>query len=134
MFSNWRVYKGKSFWRPYDPKTIQYDYSARQWNGLVSGFYQPRWKMFIDFLGKEIKKDSASRYKEININHRFNRPANEANEFYKMISKWEADWVVTPGKLSAVKPFGSEIIVVKSLYLKWRPVANSFYGEKKKPE
>lgn len=116
-----------TIWGPYDANAIQYDYSARQWNGLVSSFYQPRWKMFIDFLSKEIKKDSASRYKEININHRFNRPANEVNDFYKMISKWEADWVNTPGKLSAIKPSGSEVIVVKSLYQKWKPVANDFY-------
>ncbi|WP_217277431.1 alpha-N-acetylglucosaminidase [Pedobacter foliorum] len=119
-----------TIWGPYDPNAIQYDYSARQWNGLVSGFYQPRWEMFIDFLGKEIKKDSASRYKEVNINHRFNRPANEVNEFYKMISKWEADWANTPGELSAVKPFGSELIIVKSLYQKWQPIAEGFYGEK----
>lgn len=118
-----------TIWGPYNPKAIQYDYSARQWNGLVSGFYQPRWKMFIDFLGSELKKDSASRYKEININHRFNRPANDANEFYKMISKWEADWAGTPGKISAANPYGNEVVVVRSLYQKWKLFAKGFYGE-----
>lgn len=120
-----------TIWGPYDPNAIQYDYSARQWNGLVSGFYQPRWQMFIDFLTAELKKEPTVRYQEIKINHRFNRPANEANAFYKMISRWEADWVNKPGKLKTIKPLGAENTTVDLLYQKWLPVAEELYLQKK---
>jgi alpha-N-acetylglucosaminidase len=114
-------------WGPYDPNAIQYDYSARQWNGMVSDFYKPRWAKFISFLNTEFNKDTSYRYKEVNINHRFNRPRNEGNDFYKMISKWEADWGETHNTKLLVIPRGNEIALVDRLYNKWKKVADKIY-------
>lgn len=110
-------------WGPYDPDAVQYDYSARQWNGMVGTFYKPRWEMFVSFLTGELKKDAAHRYKEININHKYDRPRNEANEFYKMISKWEADWTDAHNNRLLAKPTGNERAVVEELFFKWSPIA-----------
>jgi alpha-N-acetylglucosaminidase len=114
-------------WGPYDPNAIQYDYSARQWNGMVSDFYKPRWTKFISFLNTEFNKDSSSRYKEENVNNRYKRPRNEANDFYKMISKWEADWGKTHNSKLLVIPRGNEIALVERLYTTWKTVADKVY-------
>jgi alpha-N-acetylglucosaminidase len=114
-------------WGPYDPNAIQYDYSARQWNGMVSDFYKPRWAKFISFLNTEFNKDTSYRYKEVNINHRFNRPRNEGNDFYKMISKWEADWGETHNTNLLTIPRGNEIALVGRIYNKWKTVADKVY-------
>jgi alpha-N-acetylglucosaminidase len=116
-----------SIWGPYDPDAIQYDYAARQWNGMVSTFYKPRWEKFIRFLQAEFRKDTASRYKEININHEYGRPKNEANDFYRMLSRWEADWVDTHNYELPVAPAGNEVTMVKKMYEKWKMEADSVY-------
>ncbi|PSL33950.1 alpha-N-acetylglucosaminidase TIM-barrel domain-containing protein [Dyadobacter jiangsuensis] len=118
-----------TIWGPYHPQAIQYDYSARQWNGLVRTFYKPRWEMFIVFLKNELEKAAGTRYKEENINHRFKRPANEANDFYKMISRWEADWGDKHDLTLAAQPQGDEIGVVGRLFKKWGPVAAEVYSK-----
>jgi alpha-N-acetylglucosaminidase len=116
-----------TIWGPYNVNAIQYDYSARQWNGLISTFYKPRWEKFIVFLNDELKKDTASRYKEININSRFKRPANNANDFYKMIARWEADWTESHNDYLLVSATGNEIQVADKLYKKWQPIADKLH-------
>lgn len=116
-----------TIWGPYDSSAIQYDYSARQWNGLIRTFYRPRWEKFITMLNGEFKKQPDQRYREVNINHRFRRPRNNANDFYRMISQWESDWVTRPGTLTRTKPSGNELRTVQRLYNKWYPAAVALY-------
>ncbi|MCD2421246.1 alpha-N-acetylglucosaminidase [Niabella pedocola] len=116
-----------TIWGPYDSSAIQYDYSARQWNGLVRTFYKPRWEKFITMLNSEFKKQPDQRYQEVNINHRFRRPRNNANDFYRMISRWESDWVTRPGLITQTRPSGNELRTVLQFYNKWYPVAQAVY-------
>ncbi|MBO9620301.1 MAG: alpha-N-acetylglucosaminidase [Niabella sp.] len=116
-----------TIWGPYDSSAIQFDYSARQWNGLVRTFYKPRWEKFITMLNDEFKKQPEQRYKENNINHRFRRPRNNANDFYRMISKWESDWVTHPGIITQTIPSGNELQTVQQLYNKWQQIAKTVY-------
>lgn len=111
-------------WGPYNDNAIQYDYSARQWNGLIGTFYKPRWQRFIGFLSDELKKDTAVRYKEKNINNRFGRPSNTANNFYNTMAHWEAGWSDTHNASLPVKPAGNEILLVRKFYTKWLPVSS----------
>jgi alpha-N-acetylglucosaminidase len=78
-------------------------------------------------LNTEFNKDSSSRYKEENVNNRYKRPRNEANDFYKMISKWEADWGKTHNSKLLVIPRGNEIALVERLYTTWKTVADKVY-------
>ncbi|WP_026309809.1 alpha-N-acetylglucosaminidase [Niabella aurantiaca] len=116
-----------TIWGPYDSSAIQYDYSARQWNGLVRTFYKPRWEKFIAMLQGELKKQPDQRYREVNINHRFRRPRNNANDFYRMISQWESDWVTRPGVITQTAASGGELRTVQRFYRKWHPVASALY-------
>jgi alpha-N-acetylglucosaminidase len=116
-------------WGPYNDHAIQYDYSARQWNGMIQDFYKPRWQMFIHFLKGELKKDTAIRYKEININNRFGRPSNTANEFYNKMAHWEAAWSNTHDASLLTKPTGNEIQLVQKFYKKWLPESRELEKE-----
>ncbi|MGJ7032173.1 alpha-N-acetylglucosaminidase [Niabella hirudinis] len=116
-----------TIWGPYDSSAMQYDYSARQWNGLVRTFYKPRWEKFIKMLNTEFRKQPEQRYREVNVLNRYRRPRNNANDFYKMISQWESDWVTHPGIITQARPSGNEVRTVQELYNKWYPVALALY-------
>lgn len=111
-----------TIWGPYDDEAIQYDYSARQWNGMIRTFYKVRWQKYIDMLTAELKKDPSVRYKEENVFNRYKRPGNTANEFYRKLARWEVDWTRSHDASLRVTPSGNEIILVERYYNKWLPV------------
>jgi alpha-N-acetylglucosaminidase len=80
-----------------------HEYSCRQWSGLLTGFYKPRWKMFFDYV------DSCMQ------NHtKINMPI-----FDQQIKEWEWQWVHDHGSYPA-KPSGDPVAVAKALYKKYR--------------
>lgn len=114
-------------WGPYDKDAMLFDYSNRQWGGLMKGFYYARWQKYIDFLRGELAKDEANRYVETPaIHHRFSRPSNEANDFYRMISKWEYEWCDGKEEYPS-EPQGDTWAVAQALYSKWLPIAKETY-------
>lgn len=117
-------------WGPYDKNAMLFDYSNRQWAGLFRTFYYKRWEMYFDFLRKELKKPEGRYVETAKIHHRFGRPSNEANEFYKMISKWEYDWCEGTEHYP-VEAVGDTYTVALKLYKKWNKTANRLYGEVK---
>jgi len=42
-----------SYWGPNNPKTNLHDYAHKEWSGLLTSLYLPRWELFIE---NEIKK------------------------------------------------------------------------------
>lgn len=70
--SAWRVTPEESALMNYDAKSILttwgnrkasaeglHDYGNRDWAGLMSGYYGPRWKLFFDSLEKALKENAA---------------------------------------------------------------------------
>ncbi|WP_165483482.1 alpha-N-acetylglucosaminidase TIM-barrel domain-containing protein [Prevotella heparinolytica] len=43
-----------TIWGPYDSKTEVHDYANKEWSGLLSDFYLPRWQRFYQNLGRQI--------------------------------------------------------------------------------
>ena len=114
-------------WGPYDPKAMLFDYSNRQWSGLFKNFYYKRWEMYFDFLRKELAKPETEQYVETpKIHHRFGRPSNEANDFYKMISRWEYRWCEGTENYPATAT-GDTYRIAKQLFQKWGKMAQKFY-------
>jgi alpha-N-acetylglucosaminidase len=113
-------------WGPYDKNAMLYDYSSRQWSGLMKGFYKKRWEKYFVFLSEEINKGENKYIETKAINHRFNRPANEANDFYKALSKWEYQWCDNKENYDD-KPVGDPYTVARKLFDKWQPVALKYY-------
>ena len=53
------------------------DYANRTWGGLVSGYYAPRWEMFIDEVIRSVS----------------NKQPFNADAFHQRVTQFEIDWV-----------------------------------------
>ncbi|MBU2903605.1 alpha-N-acetylglucosaminidase [Arenibacter algicola] len=82
------------------------DYARKEWSGLISGYYQVRWKKFID----EIQKDLQG-----------GKPYNET-EFRKELMVWMDNWS-NAGDIYPHEPQGESVVIAKKLWAK--------YGQKK---
>ncbi|NWJ50437.1 MAG: alpha-N-acetylglucosaminidase [Bacteroidetes bacterium] len=87
-----------------------HEYSCRQWSGLLSDFYKPRWLQFFQKIDLAL-----STGKEL-----------DNVEFAKEIKAWEWQWVNTQ-KQFPVTPQGNPIEKSKMLYSKYRSVIQSVY-------
>lgn len=45
-----------TIWQPY-PEGALRDYAAKQWNGMFSGYYKPRWELFINHLRDDLTEE-----------------------------------------------------------------------------
>lgn len=125
--ARWQV----TVWGPYEADAVLFDYCNRQWSGLLKYFYKKRWEDYFNFLLLELDKPAEERYVETDaINHRFHRPANEANEFYRALSKWEYTWCAAGDSEKYItEPSGDCFETVTRLYAKWWPVAYEMYQQ-----
>jgi alpha-N-acetylglucosaminidase len=100
----WNARTQITLWGP--EEGVLHDYAAKQWSGLISGFYLPRWRMFFERLDKSLE----------------NGVTFDAESFEKDIRKWEAEW----GRLSEPypdKPQGDTLAVVRRLWEKYQALA-----------
>jgi len=109
-------------WGPVSSEAIQYDYSNRQWSGLIKGYYKVRWQKFFKFLANQ--KDDADRYSEKGVKFVYGRPAHYANDFYTSLSEWEKGWIDGKEKY-ATTPVGNAVEISAGLYDKWIKVSES---------
>ncbi|MDJ1501522.1 alpha-N-acetylglucosaminidase [Xanthocytophaga agilis] len=93
-----------------DENSPLHEYSNRQWNGLLSDFYKPRWQQFFQRVNEALVSG-----KEIDL-----------AAFEKEIKKWEWEWV-TEQKAFADKPVGVSVDVARQLYKKyWKKVQAAY--------
>ncbi|HXF09136.1 MAG TPA: alpha-N-acetylglucosaminidase, partial [Desulfuromonadaceae bacterium] len=69
---------------------ILFDYSNRQWSGLIRGFYRERWKKFLDYLASQ--PAGSGRFDDKGIYTSFGRPGDDVTPFYREMARWEQDW------------------------------------------
>jgi Alpha-N-acetylglucosaminidase (NAGLU). len=82
-----------------DANNRLFEYSNRQWSGLLTDFYKPRWQQF---------------FADVNANWgKFDQTA-----FDEKIKQWEWSWVTTR-KDYPVKPVGSSVKIAEELYQKY---------------
>ena len=85
-----------------DANSPLHEYSCRQWSGLLSDFYKPRWtkffKMIVSAMQSDIDPDLAA--------------------FDKSIKGWEWQWVNTQNNYPT-EPAGNSVEVSKRLYEKY---------------
>ncbi|MDR2982383.1 MAG: alpha-N-acetylglucosaminidase [Puniceicoccales bacterium] len=114
-------------WGPSKNNALLFDYSNRQWAGLIKGYYIPRWKKFIAYLESQ-PAAGENRFTEASIAKRKShaRPANNANDFYKELSEWEYKWCKGKEHYSAI-PEGDSVVIARELYKKWQPLVKSAY-------
>ncbi|MVN92808.1 alpha-N-acetylglucosaminidase [Mucilaginibacter aquatilis] len=83
------------------------EYACRQWNGLLSDFYKPRWKQFIDELTLDLRGQKSMDYKA----------------FTSKIKDWEWAWVNARKDYPAT-PKENTITVATQLHSKYWSAIN----------
>jgi len=93
-----------------DENSPLHEYSNRQWSGLLSDFYKPRWQQFFQQVEQSLE----------------NGQTFDAAAFEKEIKAWEWRWV-TARKDYPAAPSGRSTEVAKSLYDKYRQKIGKSY-------
>ncbi|HOZ44966.1 MAG TPA: alpha-N-acetylglucosaminidase TIM-barrel domain-containing protein [Candidatus Hydrogenedentes bacterium] len=97
----WNARNQITLWGPAD--SVLHDYAAKQWAGLISGFYMPRWQRFFDALDGVLADGVEP----------------DANGFDREIQEWEAAWTHGTEVYAAV-PVGSSVEVAQRLWAAYR--------------
>lgn len=95
----------------------QFDYSWREWTGLIRRYYYVRWKMFYDMLEQSVA--SGQKYSEEGVKLNHGREAFRANDFYGKLADWEIAFVNTPKKDINPTLKGDEVEIVRYLFDKY---------------
>ncbi|MBS1669310.1 MAG: alpha-N-acetylglucosaminidase [Bacteroidetes bacterium] len=115
-----------TFWGP-EKDPIIFDYSWREWSGLINGYYLPRWQKFHAFLRNKLVKGEPYSEKGLPLVH--GRETWRANDFYSALADWEEHWVDTPKNLKDNQSKNkNEIMVADRLFKKWKPVLDKMYS------
>lgn len=106
----------------------QFDYSWREWTGLIEGYYLQRWTKFYAMLQKHL--DEGTTYREEDAKMDLGRQAFRANDFYSGLADWELSFVSRPNKARTPVVIGDEIRVTKRLYAKYLEMSKEYYIHK----
>ena len=90
-----------TMWEPAKRSQLR-DYAAKQWNGLLSGFYLPRWKMLLERLAESLRDD---------------QPVDR-RKFFRDVKEFEYRWLRQRDYYSAV-PVGDTIETAQNLFKKY---------------
>lgn len=103
---------------------IQFDYSWREWAGLIRRYYYPRWKKLYDVMETSLAKGEP--YNDDNAKQNHGREAFRGNEFYSDLADWEIAFSKTPKTDINPNPKGDEVKLAKQMYEKYSKI-NTLY-------
>lgn len=104
---------------------IQFDYSWREWSGLIEKFYLPRWSKFYNHIEPYVS--NPEKYSDNDIPMTNGRQAFFANDFYKELGEWEIQFTKTPNKARYPLTQGDEIQLAYKNHLKYSELAKEYY-------
>lgn len=96
-----------------DANSPLHEYACRQWSGLISDFYKPRWQQFFAkaeqalAAGKDINKEA----------------------FQQEIAAWEWKWV-NKRKDYALRPVGDPILIARQIHRKYRDIIDRAHQDR----
>ncbi|WP_263417685.1 alpha-N-acetylglucosaminidase [Terriglobus albidus] len=111
-------------WGPSAPNALLFDYSNRQWSGLIRGYYIPRWRHFLEYLVSQPLGEK--RFTGRGLHLEYQRPADDANPFYKELARWEQAWSDETDSYPDI-PSGDSIAESARLLTKWKPAQEEGY-------
>lgn len=96
-----------TLWGDIDGDDVLFDYAWKEWNGLISDYYRPRWEMFYSAAIKA--SESGERVKTTSLKSFFGRPKWKTTPFYTNLSEFERNWVDSYGEVKSrptdINPF-----------------------------
>ncbi len=110
-----------TIWGPADErdghKVEIFDYSWREWSGLISRYYLPRWEKFNAMLLESIDKGD---YRDP-PSQVYGRESFRASPFYSSLADWELAFVAHPPDDLPATPQGDSLALVQKLLETYRP-------------
>ena len=103
---------------------IQFDYSWREWAGLIRRYYYPRWKKLYNVMETSLAKGEPYNDDDAKQNH--GRVAFRGNEFYSDLADWEIAFSKTPKADINPNPKGDEVKLAKQMFEKYSKI-NTLY-------
>lgn len=105
-----------------------FDYSWREWSGLISRYYKPRWEKFYKMLQQHL--ENGTYYSEEGLPMIYGREALRANDFYNDLANWELEWITTEKKDIDPDPTGDEITLVRDILANYETHFSEYYLSK----
>jgi hypothetical protein len=102
-----------------------FEYSWREWSGLLRGYYAPRWKQFHDFLIAQVKENKP--YSEAKLPQVYGRPALRSNAFFAGLADWELNWIHSDKNYPPFKT-GDSAAVARQMLAKYEPVMRKAFA------
>ncbi|MCP5537490.1 MAG: alpha-N-acetylglucosaminidase [Akkermansiaceae bacterium] len=94
-----------------------FDYSWREWSGLISRYYLPRWQKFYTMLESSIEQGNyQDPGKQVH-----GRESLRANAFYAELATWEIAFAAHPPRDLPAAAHGDPVAVTRALFKKYRP-------------
>lgn len=100
-----------------DGDPLIFDYSWKEWAGLINGYYRPRWERFYSMLSDCLR--SGKTYSEEGLQLSHGRESFRANDFYSSLGDWELRYVATPGKARVPAVEGDPVATARRLFEKY---------------
>lgn len=101
-----------------DGDPLIFDYSWREWAGLIGLYYLPRWTKFFDMLQDCL--DKGKNYSEAGLKLTHGRESFRANDFYSKLGDWELQFTQTTGKCDGLPiTKGNEIQTAAQMFKKY---------------
>lgn len=110
-----------------DGDPVIFDYSWREWSGLIEGFYLKRWEMFHTALTGYLERGESYIEKGLPLVH--GREAFRANELYNRMADWEMQFVQTCGKARTPIMTGDEVETARKMFNKYVSLAKEYYSD-----
>jgi len=96
----WNARNQITLWGP--PDGVLHDYARKQWSGLLTGFYLPRWEIFLKRLDAACEEGKAF----------------DADRFGADVREWEDKWTHQSQDYPA-QPVGDSVFVAGRLWAKY---------------
>jgi alpha-N-acetylglucosaminidase len=113
-----------TLWGPEETPRI-FDYSWREWGGLIDGYYRERWRMFFDHLAGCLARGED--YSEKGLPQTYGHESFRANDFYSHLADWEIRWVNARHNLPEAAS-GNSVATSARLLAKYRPLLAEAYA------
>lgn len=107
-----------------DGDPLIFDYSWREWCGLISGYYLQRWQKFYDMLREHL--DNGTSYEEEGLKLTHGREAFRANDFYSRLGDWELAFAQAPHRIHQPLTQGDEVEVAGRMFKKYQQLAEEY--------
>jgi alpha-N-acetylglucosaminidase len=94
-----------------DENSTLSEYSCRQWSGMLSQYYKPRWEQFFSAVKSQMELHKAV----------------DQKDFDTQIKKWEWNWVNNTNEFTD-KPIGNPVKVSQDMYQKYYHLIINVYN------